>query len=117
VRRGLRDFLSLKSPPGSLNLLIVRRRHPQCACIARSPFWWSGKCASWGRIDLLDLPGGEAQARPFADFGFAVASPMSLSHLLRELPNKGPHQFLMGAGNQALAFFAGKLRPKTVGKL
>ena len=41
--------------------------------------------------------------RPFADFGFAMASHMSLSHLLRELPNKRPHKFLLGAGNQALA--------------
>ena len=76
VRTGPQDFLSLKSPPGILNLPIVRRRYPQGASIARSPFWWSGKCASWERIDLLDLPGGKAQVRPFADFGFAMASPM-----------------------------------------
>jgi hypothetical protein len=91
-------------------LLIARRKNPQSAKIASSPFWRSGKCAGRGRIDLLDLPGGNAEMRPFTDFGFAMASSMSLSHLLRELPNEGPHELLMGAGNQAFAFFAGELR-------
>jgi hypothetical protein len=65
---------------------------------------------SWGQIDLPNLRGGTAAMCAIADYRFALASPVSVSDLLRKLLNERPYEFPMGAGDKAFALFAGKLR-------